>query len=175
MNDTLAERGSRYGDFATHAQITQDLKTVFVASPRWTALSAAQKESLEMVAHKIGRILNGDPNYADSWHDIVGYAKLVEDLLTGEPAMVIPALNTTPAILSGKSPVMVIEDEIAHAKKVADALKGTNPELAEAIKVQAVLNATPAEFIADPVPAPIKTVALPNVAPVTLPDNKDGK
>lgn len=31
-----------------------------------------------MIQHKIGRILNGDPAYADSWHDIAGYATLVE-------------------------------------------------------------------------------------------------
>jgi hypothetical protein len=34
-----------------------------------------------MVVHKIGRILNGDPHYADSWVDIAGYAKLVADRL----------------------------------------------------------------------------------------------
>jgi hypothetical protein len=40
-----------------------------------------QREALDMIAHKIGRILNGDPNYADSWVDIAGYAKLVADRL----------------------------------------------------------------------------------------------
>ena len=34
-----------------------------------------------MIAHKIGRILNGDPNYLDSWIDIVGYAQLIVDRL----------------------------------------------------------------------------------------------
>ena len=27
------------------------------------------------------KILNGDPNYVDNWHDIIGYAKLIEDRL----------------------------------------------------------------------------------------------
>jgi hypothetical protein len=36
-----------------------------------------------MIAHKIGRILNGDPDYIDSWDDIAGYAKLVADRLRG--------------------------------------------------------------------------------------------
>jgi hypothetical protein len=40
-----------------------------------------QREALDMIAHKIGRILNGDPNYADSWHDLEGYARLVEQRL----------------------------------------------------------------------------------------------
>jgi len=34
-----------------------------------------------MICHKISRIVNGDPNYKDSWHDIIGYAKLIEDKL----------------------------------------------------------------------------------------------
>ena len=75
----LAERGSRYGDFATHALITQSLKDVMKKTPNWNILSPSQKEALEMTAHKIGRILNGDPDYDDSWVDIGGYTKLVAD------------------------------------------------------------------------------------------------
>jgi len=44
-------------------------------------MSCDQKEALEMIQHKIGRILNGDQYYHDSWHDIIGYAKLVADTL----------------------------------------------------------------------------------------------
>lgn len=77
----LAERGTRYGVFASHAQITQDLKDCMRETPNWNALEFDQKEALEMIAHKIGRILNGDPNYADSWVDAAGYATLVADRL----------------------------------------------------------------------------------------------
>ncbi len=34
-----------------------------------------------MIFHKIARIINGDPNYADSWVDIAGYATLVANRL----------------------------------------------------------------------------------------------
>jgi hypothetical protein len=44
---------------------------------RWK-LSVSQREALEMILHKIARILNGDPNFKDSWTDIIGYARLVE-------------------------------------------------------------------------------------------------
>ncbi len=84
INETLAERGNRYGDFAVHAMITQNIKMAMQHSPNWVKLSAPMKESLEMIAHKIGRILNGDPNYIDSWHDIIGYARLVEEKLEVE-------------------------------------------------------------------------------------------
>lgn len=78
---TLAERGNRYGSFDEHARITQALKAAMVDSPNWPRLAPDQKEALEMVAHKAGRILNGDPDYHDSWRDIVGYTKLVADRL----------------------------------------------------------------------------------------------
>lgn len=81
ITETLKERGNRYGEFDEHARITQGIKRAMADSPNWAELSDDKKEALEMVAHKIGRILNGDPEYADSWHDIIGYTKLVEDKL----------------------------------------------------------------------------------------------
>jgi hypothetical protein len=79
LDKTLHERRKLYGDFVGHADIAQALKARMRASGRWHNLRPEYKEALEMIAHKIGRILNGDPNYADSWHDIAGYAKLIED------------------------------------------------------------------------------------------------
>ena len=81
IDSTLAERGDRYGAFDEHARITQAIKAAMADSPNWATLAPDQREALEMIAHKVGRILNGDPNYHDSWHDIVGYAKLVADRL----------------------------------------------------------------------------------------------
>jgi len=80
---TLSERGNRYGKFAEHARITQNIKRAMQDSPNWSTLTPSHREALEMVAHKIGRVLNGDPNYADSWHDIAGYASLVDKELSG--------------------------------------------------------------------------------------------
>ena len=34
-----------------------------------------------MICHKLSRIANGDPFYADSWHDIAGYSQLVVNIL----------------------------------------------------------------------------------------------
>lgn len=91
VNATLESRGSRYGSFKNHAEITQTLKLVseeFVERVHGKRmhehLSLSQKEALEMCYHKIGRILNGDPNYADSWHDIAGYASLEDKILNGQ-------------------------------------------------------------------------------------------
>lgn len=81
IDNILKERGKRYGDFIDHAFVTQGIKEAMRHSANWAELPDHMKESLEMVAHKIGCILNGDPNYADSWVDIVGYAQLVVDTL----------------------------------------------------------------------------------------------
>ena len=81
IENTLQQRGTRYGEFPEHARITQNIKRATADSPNWQQLSDDKKECLEMVAHKLGRILNGDPEYKDSWHDIIGYTKLVENTL----------------------------------------------------------------------------------------------
>ncbi len=72
-----AERGGQYGDFAEQGVIAQDLKVRMRQCPGWHKLSPHQRESLEMIQHKISRILNGDPNVVDSWADIAGYAHIV--------------------------------------------------------------------------------------------------
>ena len=79
---TLAERGKRYGEFPDHATVTQQLKRVMYGFNPALRLADDQKEALDMIAHKLGRIINGDPDYADSWVDIAGYAKLVADRLS---------------------------------------------------------------------------------------------
>lgn len=83
LQSTLAERGERYGAFDKHAEVTQAIKAIFRAEmgEKWNWLADDQKEALEMIAHKLGRIINGDPFYADSWVDIAGYATLVADRL----------------------------------------------------------------------------------------------
>ncbi len=81
IEQTLAERGNQYGKFSEHARITQNLKGAMQDSPNWANMRSDQKEALEMVQHKIGRILNGNPDFHDSWHDCVGYLKLVADTL----------------------------------------------------------------------------------------------
>jgi len=85
LTETLKERGSRYGTFVGHAEVTQKLKRVMAdeLAKRHKVVTDDQWEALEMIAHKIGRIINGDPDYADSWIDVAGYAKLVADRLEG--------------------------------------------------------------------------------------------
>lgn len=86
IGQTLQERGKRYGSFTGHAEVTQTLKAIFKSKmgEKWDHLADDQKECLEMIAHKLGRIINGDPDYDDSWRDIAGYSMLVANRLAGK-------------------------------------------------------------------------------------------
>ena len=85
IDKILDERGARYGKFKNHANISQRLKYVVAdaLSNRKGVIEDDQHEALDMICHKIARIVNGDPDYADSWVDIAGYAQLVADRLQG--------------------------------------------------------------------------------------------
>lgn len=95
VTNTLQERGNRYGEFHEQSNYAQDMKAILRRSPNWATMTNDQREGLDMIANKIARILNGDPNYADSWHDIAGYAQLVEKRIEElqAPAPVEPAFK----------------------------------------------------------------------------------
>lgn len=76
----LAQRQKTHGNFKTHAEISQQIKSIFWQHD-YQELSSSQCEALEMIAHKIARILNGNPNFKDHWNDIAGYATLVAEEL----------------------------------------------------------------------------------------------
>lgn len=85
VQETLNARGERYGDFTDNARISQQLKQLIMCEDDgklregYRRCNFVQREALEMIAQKIARILNGDPNYKDNWHDIQGYARLAEE------------------------------------------------------------------------------------------------
>jgi hypothetical protein len=83
---TLKEREGQHGDFRINGAIGQELKKVLRDSKGWDTLSAYQKEALDMMVSKMARILSGNPDFEDHWHDIAGYATLVEKILRGEYA-----------------------------------------------------------------------------------------
>ena len=78
VTEILEERQSTHGTFEESATTVQRIKVIMRSTPNWDKLSNAQREALEMVQHKIGRILHGNPNHLDSWADLQGYAKLGE-------------------------------------------------------------------------------------------------
>ncbi len=83
---TMQARGSRYGDYDHMAAVAQYLKDTLHSGASWGRISLAQRESLEMIATKMARIVCGDPNLPDSWLDIEGYARLSRDRIPQAPA-----------------------------------------------------------------------------------------
>lgn len=79
----VAERGKTHGNWDAHATCTQDLKDTLSdhVKRRSRPLTAMQLEALDMILHKIGRIVAGDPNFKDHWDDIAGYARITSERL----------------------------------------------------------------------------------------------
>lgn len=79
----LNTRATTYGAFKDVAQVAQEMKNA-IRMCNNSELEDDQIEALDMIASKIARIVNGDPNHTDSWVDIAGYAQLVVDRLQGK-------------------------------------------------------------------------------------------
>ena len=83
---TLAERQAQYGCFEDVAFVTENIMSI-LAQVRVNGLNDlphTHRMALYMIASKMARIVNGDFNHFDSWHDIGGYSKLIEKLINGE-------------------------------------------------------------------------------------------
>jgi hypothetical protein len=78
IDDILHERAQTHGDFADVARIAQEIKAVYRETRGWPPLDDLQRESIDMIAVKLARILAGNPNFPDHFSDICGYARLVE-------------------------------------------------------------------------------------------------
>lgn len=83
VRDTLEERGKTHGDYSNHAVVTQKIKAAMrfgkEMSGNTKPLLPHMQETIDMIAHKLGRIAAGDPDFKDHWHDIAGYATLTAD------------------------------------------------------------------------------------------------
>lgn len=77
IEEVLNQRQTTYGSFTKNAEVSQMLKYFMAQGTNYKQMPMAHREALEMIVHKIARIVNGDPNYIDNWIDIIGYSQLV--------------------------------------------------------------------------------------------------
>ena len=86
VDKTLDARAEKYGKFKDGAALMQAIKRELAAhaSRHNKTFADDQWEALEMIVHKIGRIVNGDPDVTDHWVDIAGYATLIAERLEGK-------------------------------------------------------------------------------------------
>ena len=83
--EVLVARGKTHGDYADHARITQALKDIMRRAPSYADMNDMEREAVEMILHKLGRIGAGNPHFHDHYLDIAGYATLVADRLETQP------------------------------------------------------------------------------------------
>ena len=85
VDETLDNRAQDYGKFKDGAELMQGIKRLLAdhALRHNKTFADDQWEALEMIVHKMARIVNGNPDKVDSWVDIAGYATLVADRLEG--------------------------------------------------------------------------------------------
>lgn len=81
VDQILQEREHTHGPFPRGAAVMQKMKAIMRDHPNWPDLAYDQKEALEMICHKMGRIINGNPNTHDHWADMAGYSTLVANRL----------------------------------------------------------------------------------------------
>jgi len=85
IDETLDNRAKDYGKFKDGAELMQGIKRLLAdhALRHNKTFADDQWEALEMIVHKMARIVNGNPGKVDHWVDIAGYAKLIADRLQG--------------------------------------------------------------------------------------------
>ena len=76
VTKALEDRESQYGPFVENARITSEIMAVMQSGKTWEQQPNTSKEAMRMIAHKIARIVNGNPFYEDNFLDIAGYAEL---------------------------------------------------------------------------------------------------
>jgi uncharacterized protein YdhG (YjbR/CyaY superfamily) len=86
VDKVLDTRAEQYGSFMQSADTVIRIKGIVhnAVARNEVHLYPDQLQALDMIATKISRIVNGNPNHTDSWTDIAGYATLVADRLQGK-------------------------------------------------------------------------------------------
>ena len=86
VDKVLDEREDQYGSYMQSADTAIKIKSAMhnAIARNDLHLYPDQLMSLDMIAVKLSRIVNGNPSHRDSWIDIAGYATLVADRLQGK-------------------------------------------------------------------------------------------
>ena len=86
LDTVLDKREEQYGSYMQSADTAIKIKSAIhnAIARNDLHLYPDQLMSLDMIAVKISRIVNGNPAHRDSWLDIAGYATLVADRLQGK-------------------------------------------------------------------------------------------
>ncbi len=78
MTGPIPNRDHQHGGMTAVGWVAQGIKRAMRDGQNWNQLSPGHQEALDMVAHKIARILSGaDPHDLQHWEDLAGYPTAV--------------------------------------------------------------------------------------------------
>lgn len=72
----IGERRRTHGEYSDVAEVAQSLKATLRTGTNWDKMHVRNRESLDLIATKIARIVCGDEFHSDHWMDIEGYCKI---------------------------------------------------------------------------------------------------
>lgn len=101
LEKILEERGQQNGDYGLQAEISQQLKEAIYSTNRAANMAPYQKETIEMICHKLARLSTGDIWHEDHWRDIAGYATLAADRVKQRNIANQPAAPLAPIVDDG--------------------------------------------------------------------------
>ncbi len=84
IEKTLEGRDRTHGDFKTQARFAEKLRGECEETGEFYKIPADMRYAISMILMKISRIVHGKPFVKDHWHDIAGYATLVERELSDD-------------------------------------------------------------------------------------------
>lgn len=102
LEKVLQERGNQNGDYGLMTETIQQLKSIVTDTGAYGRMTPYQRESMDMILHKVGRIATGDVMHEDHWRDIAGYATLSADRTAARRAMAEAAAPVAPAVMEGE-------------------------------------------------------------------------
>jgi hypothetical protein len=76
VENILTERQNTHGDYKEVAEMAQLFRKLMRKTVGWTDMNDAQREALDSMATKLGRLGSGNPHFRDHWDDLAGYATL---------------------------------------------------------------------------------------------------
>lgn len=79
-------RDHQHGGMEAVGRLAQALKSTMRIADNWYQMTPGHREALDMIAHKIARILSGaDPHDREHWEDVAGYAQAAMRLTEADP------------------------------------------------------------------------------------------
>lgn len=74
MTIETPNRDTQHGGMEAVGKVAQQMKAAIRSGRNWHRLSSGEREALDMICHKVGRVLSGaDPHDLQHWEDLAGY------------------------------------------------------------------------------------------------------